>query len=327
MTGLHAARLSELARRWLCGHSDANSILLRDDLPVGDGSTGIRNDGIHVNVGFAEFVSSPDADFRTGVALTPFVALFHEVAGHVMQLTYEFNKSTRLSKVLFLSECASKSSGRYYGIDDNGIPHPMYFSHPHEIAAQYMGIKCGYDFLSCAVGSMELANDMMMDYVAYRRELGCEFLPDDVDCENIDAVLKAMDKEFQNCIEAQRPFEPDPDDFDALSVSAGKRRNGNLRERVKSCTNGLRQDGMMTCMLFDSMCSYMPNETGFLMNTKVYNSLDLNFTKMFTRKGSPIWPPPRYLNPTLSKLSAITDNIDSNAVRRDAVDMFGPGQL
>lgn len=35
----------------------------------------------------------------------------------------------------------------YYGLDEHGNPTQAYFRQPHEIAAQYMGIKCTYEFL------------------------------------------------------------------------------------------------------------------------------------------------------------------------------------
>lgn len=322
MTGHESLRLVGLAKDWLCCNGPVNNISLRNDRRIDDGSTGIRSDGVHVYVGVKDFIGRPSKEFRDGVALIPFVGLFHEVAGHAMQLTREFDKTTTLSKVLFLSECACKGSAQYQGVDDNGVPHPMYFSHPHEIAAQYMGIKCGYEFLSCVLGDRQRANDMMMDYVTYRRELKCSFLPDDIKCGDIDGVLKALNKEFQRKIEAQRPFEPEYDENDALGMASDRRKNGNLLERVKTCKNGLRQDGMMSSVFFENMCNKSLYEARFLGDTAVYKSIDLDVVKMFVNKGSPIWPPPRPISPNLRKLISVTEVIDVEAVRNDAKGIF-----
>lgn len=325
MTGHESLRLVELAKDWLCCNGPVGNIMLRNDRRIDDGSTGIRFDGIRVYVGVKDFIDQQNKAFRDGVALVPFVGLFHEVAGHAMQLTREFDKTTTLSKVLFLSECACKGSAQYQGVDDNGVPHSMYFSHPHEIAAQYMGIKCGYEFLSCVLGDKQRANDMMMDYIVYRRELKCEFLPDNAECKDVDGVLASMNKEFQRRIEAQRPFEPEYDPDDALGMASDRRKNGNLLERVKTCKNGLRQDGMMASVFFENMRNKSLYETRFLSNTAVYKSVDLDVVKMFVNKGSPIWPPPRPISPNLRKLISVTDGIDAEAVRNDAKGIFEAG--
>ena len=308
MTGGEAYELVMSARTWLAPRISVNDIDFEDDAPIGDGATHIEGNDLFVHIGVAEFVDDPDREFRDGEALLPFVALFHEVAGHSMQFTHEFNKTNTLSKVLFLSECACKGSAQYYGVDDNGVPHDMYFSHPHEIAAQYMGIKCGYAYLSKRYP--DDADRMMLDYIDYRCEHGCEFLPGDVKFDTVEDALDAMNKEFQRCVERHREFYPVHDSHDALGMLADRNKDRPILDIVKNCENGLRQDGMMACAFLAMMDSRRSMESGFLKSTRVHLDLNLDINKMFNGKGSPIWPPPIRSLTNLARLHAITSHMD-----------------
>lgn len=94
-------------------------------------------------------------------------------------------KDTPFSKVLLLSDLACKNSSEYYGVislDDD--PLPQYFEHPHEMAAQYMGLKMAQKFLSVVYGE-EKADRMLCEYVNLRIEGNTEYIPapDDYEME------------------------------------------------------------------------------------------------------------------------------------------------
>lgn len=312
MTGRYAAELADKACKWLAENGPSSDIRRRTDRPIGDGNTRIGpNRHISMYAGVAEIKNEPDREFRDGEALLPFVALFHEAAGHGMQLTDEFSRKRTLSKVLFLSQCACKGSAQYYGVADNGVPGPMYFEHPHEIAAQYMGIKCAHQYLSYAVGP-EKAESLMMDYVAYRRELGCEFLPDSAECGTVKDVLKAMNDGFRKKIEAHRDFKPDYDPVDALGAADHRRPKADLLAMVRGCGNGLRQDGIMATAFFENMRYLTPDDVDFLENTETGRAMELGVAKMFMGKGCPIWPPPTGFASNLDRLKAVTEKLDND---------------
>lgn len=86
-------------------------------------------------------------------------------------------KDEPLSKVLLLSDMACKGSCKYYGfVSLDTSPLPWYFEHPHEIAAQYMGLKMTQKFLSVVYGE-EKADKMLCEYVNLRVGDETEFIP------------------------------------------------------------------------------------------------------------------------------------------------------
>lgn len=298
---------------WLCDNGPTRNICLEPDAEIGDGSTIIMADGLHVSVGIAEILENPDKDFRDGEALLPFVALFHEVAGHAMQFTDAFCRTCTLSKILFLSHCACEGSPQYYGVDDNGVPHEMYFEHPHEIAAQYTGIKCAAQYLECLFGH-EKTEAMVCDYVAYRRERKCEFLPADAACKTVDDVLSAMNIYFQKRVEAHRNFEPDMEAIDVLHIFDAKRPRFDAFAAVRDCGNGIRQDSMMTCAFFDSGDDLCVHNVSILRNMNVYKAVPTEPKKTFIGSGCPIWPPPVRLTLNLERLRSVIDKMDRDEI-------------
>lgn len=320
MTGSEAYVLVYGAKSWLSRHAAVRNIDLDTASAIGDAATHVSANGVEVRVGVFDIVSSPDTQFRDGEALLPFVALFHEVAGHTMQLTHEFSKTNTLSKVLFLDQCACKGSAQYYGIDDAGIPHDLYFSHPHEIAAQYMGIKCGYECLHSICPND--ADRMMLDYIAYRRESSGEFLPAGAKFDTVKGALKEMNKEFHRRIETHREFAPAHDSNDALGKVADRSKSFPVLDTVKNCRNGLRQDGMMACAFLETMADTMPDDTAFLRATRVHRDLGLDIRKMFTGTGCPIWPPPIRPLTNLERLRSITDEMDARETAKQPENNF-----
>lgn len=317
-----ARKLVDKAATWLLGKVPADTIEMRDTMSSGDGSTRIESGGkLNVYVGIAGFDPDSDMDIRDGEAIVPFVALFHEVAGHVMQMRHEFNKPTTLSKILFVSDCACKGSPRYYGIDDDGIPHSMYFKHPHEIAAQYMGIKCGYEYLTYAFGSSEKADSMMMDYISYRRECGCSFLPDSADPKSTVDVLDELNKTFQRQVHADRDFNPEYDMFDALNMADARRSRVDLFNRIKHCNDGVRQDYMMASAFFEN-CGYLfPDDMSFLLNTDVYKHLDMSIVKAFGSDRRPVWSGLPCSMTNLEKLRSVISKMDESDISKDFDDL------
>lgn len=315
MKGRDAYRLCEVARDWLSQNGPISDIALADDMGIGHGSTYDGGPGrLRVLVGVSELLGHPDEDFRRGEALTPYFALFHEIAGHCMQVEDELMRKRTLSKVLFLSRYAGNGSPRYYGVDDAGTPHEMYFSRPDEIAAQYMCIKCGHQFLSSLFNEehLGLADAMTLDYVNYRMSCSCSFLPSNFKYSSVGDVLNGLNDVFRKTVEKPRPFEPSNDDSDALSWLNDNWKNFDAIAAVKSCDNGLRQDAMMVCAFANTMRSMAKCDIETMVSREVYKVIDLGLNNTFRKKGCPIWPPPNRLSLNLKKLLPVTDGIEKS---------------
>lgn len=151
---------------------------LKENIRSGVGFTDVHHDGsIHYEVGVKELVENPRREISLREFLAPTVACFHEVCGHGGQWRNEIMKDEPLSKVLLLSDMACKGSCEYYGVIPlDTDPLPQYFEHPHEIAAQYMGLKMTQKFLS-VVYSEEKADEMLCEYVNLRIGDETEFIP------------------------------------------------------------------------------------------------------------------------------------------------------
>ncbi len=76
-----------------------------------------------------------------------------------------------------------KNSNEYYGVDSMyKNPSPQYFEQPHEIAAQYMGLKMTQKFLS-AVYDGNKADRLLCEYVNLRIASGNEFISAPDNCQ------------------------------------------------------------------------------------------------------------------------------------------------
>lgn len=162
------------------------NIELDKTLHSGFGSQRLMSDGsLRYKAGVKELVENLNSRFSIHEALAPTVACFHEVCGHGGQWRNEARKGTPLSQVLLLNDIACKSSFLYYGVDSSySKPMPHYFKQPHEIAAQYMGLKMTQKFLS-AIYDKETADKLLCEYVNLRIASGNEFItaPDDYHME------------------------------------------------------------------------------------------------------------------------------------------------
>lgn len=168
--------LARKAEQLLTSHG--YDLILNKAKRSGLGYTELSDDGsIHYEVGVKEFVENPNRKISMREFLAPTVACFHEICGHDRQWKNEALKDEPLSKVLLLSDLACKSSLEYYGVASlDGEPDPQYFEHPHEIAAQYIGLKMTQKFLS-VVYNEEEADKMLCEYVNLRIADGNEFIP------------------------------------------------------------------------------------------------------------------------------------------------------
>lgn len=140
---------------------------------------------LYYEVGVKELVDDPRKIISIHEALAPTVACFHEVCGHGWQWRNETQKEIPLSKVLLLNDLACKSSAEYYGVSPlYDEPTHQYFEQPHEIAAQYMGLKMTQRFLS-AVYDEKTADKLLCEYVNLRIASDNEFIsaPDDYEME------------------------------------------------------------------------------------------------------------------------------------------------
>lgn len=208
---------------------------------------GFDSDGYtcEISVGVRELVEDPGREYPVGEAMIPVVGLFHEVCGHGGQVTCEFRKDTYLSRVLALNYYACRGSAEYYG-DDMVDVDDRYYHQPYEIAAQYVGIKCAFEYLSGVFGR-EDANHMLCEYVACRVENESEFIRPRRELRSVDEILDALDVEFRRRAFAHRAYDPSTPraEGDALHAAFNPRAAATFGRDVARCGNGVKQDLMM----------------------------------------------------------------------------------
>lgn len=238
------------------------------------------------DIGSKELSDYPQKDWPVEQAMVPIVGLFHEVCGHGGQLKHEFNKDTELSKVLALNHYACNASDNYYGIVDGNVTR-QYYSQPKEIAAQYMGIKCAYRFLSQEYSEAE-ANDMLCKYVNYRMKNDSECIATGKYYTSVDDVLFDFDKEFKKQVYAHRKYGLD-NNYDMLAVYSNSRDLGSkLKIRVVSCQNGMKQDWMMTSIYLDE---YDKNDR--IKTKSALKNINMPVSEAFGYTIPPVKPKPK----------------------------------
>lgn len=236
-------------------------------------------------VGAMEFVRYPDDDVPIGKAIAPIVNLFHEVHGHGGQLLHEFNKNNALSGTLAFNYFACNSSRFYYGVDNEDNPHEHYFKQPHEIAAQYVGIRDTFKFLS-EVYDRDTATYMVKDYLYFRLAAGSEFTSRSEfisfvkDRDSIGDVLDRFDETFKSCAKEKHLYEPKFSPNDCVHACANDIGDAWWPRQVASCKSGLRQDVMMTSALFAVDKSY-----SYALDLKVFEGMDLDAKFIFKQLG------------------------------------------
>lgn len=241
MTGENALQLMEKASDSIS--MPGVSVILSSEYKVGSGFLSDDDPEYSAYVGVSEFSEFPDTEFSDIEVTSGIVSLFHEVCGHGVQITREFNKDTPLSQVLALSHYACEGSGYYYGVDDSGYPHDRYFRHPHEIAAQYAGLYMANKFLSDVYGK-ECANRMVCDYVNDRISKKSEFISKRRYNSVID-VLSDFDETFQNFARKHREYIFEEDKESNLVQYARRKNDVRFLTRMQSYPNGIHQDWIM----------------------------------------------------------------------------------
>lgn len=201
-------------------------------------------------VGMKELMEDLDKEYSIGEAMVPIVGFFHEVYGHGGQFLAEFNKKSTLSEVLVVNYAACKGSPYYYGFF-NGKAHPWHFKHPYEIAAQYMGIKSAYAFLSDEWENGDDALGALSEYVRYRAGLGCEFVKPRKEYGNIDVMLSDFNDAFYRGVFSHHEYDMTKAGVDALHIFAAKRNKPLYLTSVERCLDGRKQDRMMAIAFLD----------------------------------------------------------------------------
>lgn len=246
-------------------------------------------------MGTQEFATHPDTEFPVDQALVPVVGLFHEVCGHGSQICCEFQKSTPLSRVLALNYYACYGSDAYYGWSENG-PTDAYYRQPYEIAAQYMGIKCAYSYLSGRYGEAN-ANDMMCSYVNYRIANDSEFVGSKREYKRVEDVLSDFDTMFQKRVFEHRYYNSRVNQGDELFRYAKKVGSAKFLSRVAGCQDGLKQDLMMT-----SVYIALNDDDHKIKTLPAFRDVDLSVGHAFFIGTAPMRPKPKRRDLSLGAL-------------------------
>lgn len=256
------------------------------DLPVGFGDFDCYGDFLDARIGVSEFSEFPGAEFSDAKVTSGIVSLFHEVCGHGVQITREFNKDTPLSQVLALSHYACEGSGYYYGVDDSGYPHDRYFRHPHEIAAQYAGIYMANKFLSDVYGE-ERANRMVCGYVNDRISRKSAFVSGRR-YSSVTDILSDFDKVFQDSAKKHREYVFEEDKESNLVQYARRKNDTRFLTRMQSYPNGIHQDWIM------ASAHLALNDTDFgIRSRSVFQKINMDPEYAVGRFGKAVKPPPK----------------------------------
>ena len=264
------------------------------DLPVGFGDFGFYGNYLDVRIGVSEFDQFPDVEFSDAEVTSGVVSLFHEICGHGIQVTREFDKDTPLSQVLALSHYACEGSAYYYGVDDSGYPHNRYFKHPHEIAAQYAGIYMADKFLSDMYGK-ERADRMVCNYVNDRISKESEFVFRKK-YDSVSDILSDFDKTFQSSAKKHREYVFEKDKGSDLVQYAKEKNDIRFLTRMQSCSDGIHQDWIM------ASAHLALNDTDFSVRSKpVFRKINMDPAYAVGRFGKAVKPPPKPKDLSLDK--------------------------
>lgn len=266
---------------------------------------------ISFNICMKEFADDLNKDWPVEQAMIPIVGLFHEVCGHGGQIKREFGKDTELSKVLALNHYACKCSNNYYGIVDGDVTR-QYYSQPKEIAAQYMGIKCAYKFLSQEYSESE-ANDMLCKYVNYRMVNDSECIATGKQYESVDDVLFDFDKEFKKQVYAHRKYALN-DNYDMLALYLKSRDLGSkLKVRVASCQDGMKQDWMMASVYLAET-----DKNDRIKAKPVFKNINMSVSEAFGYIIPPVKPKPKPKDMRLDELYDFDDILKESGLQDDS---------
>ena len=286
------------------------------------------------SIGVREIVESPSEKVPIGKAMVPIVNLFHEVCGHGGQLLEEFQKTNALSLTLAMNYYACFSSSCYYGFDTHDRVCSRYFHQPHEVAAQYMGIKSAFDYL-CSVVDKDMAEYMMLSYVDYRLKNQSEFIDAMPQERTVESVLNAFSDRYVRDVYRQREYDV-MSGFDMKSNLFAKVERGSkfaehqdflhlysdsvgvrsLPGRVKACKSGFKQDAMMVSAFL--VCDKGLREC--VLSLPVFEGSNMNPANIFKQFGHVDLVKPKKQDLDLKLLSTFDDIFlsNGNAVHGDA---------
>ena len=250
MSGKAAGLLLEFVVKSIDGIPDVQKrVFLTPKKHIGNGE--IEDTFYYVNyfVGIREFVENPDKSFSRAEVAGALIALFHEICGHGGQIYGEFEKEDdSLSKVLALNYYACKGSRLYHGVIDTPdgekvLPH--YFRHPHEIAAQYVGIDATNTFLA-AIWGKEAAAKAICEAHADRLSGGSGYIGNGRPRDSIEEILADLNREFRRRAFEKRTYFPGKDPSDAIAYSDDSTKRG---KALAWYPDGVKQDLMMASLL------------------------------------------------------------------------------
>lgn len=218
MRGSEIIEIVSNMAQYISNHLDYCSIDIKKEMDYHISSFFMNSrDDIVCHIGMKNI--DPDKEYPIGEAMIPIVGLCHETFGHAIQCSQVHFDNTDLAKVLALNYYACQGSCAYYGFrplyngeegteDEEKLIGNRYWNQPHEIAAQYAGIKSAYWLVSNKYGDTE-AENMLCEYVNHRIELDSEFIkPRRLfrGYYSLDQVYDAFEKKFQQSMKNPREY-------------------------------------------------------------------------------------------------------------------------
>lgn len=192
---------------------------------------------IEITIGIKPRTKNPTYQDLTNLC----VSIFHEF-GHVNQILEQFDKNNKLSMVLCSNHYARKASLDYY--DCNNIHKTNnYIHHPSEIAAQYVGIKNAYAYLS-QLYDKTTANLLLCDYAEHTNTVG--FIKPQK-YENISDIAHAYKNAFNDAIHLPRIFKPE---FKICDQNFTYEITNKAKESLYKNTSGLKKDIILATAYF-----------------------------------------------------------------------------
>ena len=193
MKGSDVLRICRLLERIYA--TDHRSISF--DTSVPKGISDIRGDDsndLHIRVGVREFDRFLNQEFDIADSVTPVVGMFHEI-GHALHVHKLYEQKAPLAKAVAFSHFGCKGSRYYYW--DCG-----YHTHPHEIAAEYLGFYGADKFLSRHFGK-EASEKMLVSY-AKKKSM---FFDEDKNCVFVKTVLDDLNVQFADNVLKHREYD------------------------------------------------------------------------------------------------------------------------
>ncbi len=319
MTGFEANNLlsdaiADLQKWQSFGHID-----LYENMSIVSGET-VFDDGDkawHFLVGDSEFVNNKDHEFEPFQVVMPVINLYHEVCGHGLQQCVMYGKQNDvLSKVLCMNYCACMSSDKYYGADFVDYEYdPTYFKQPYEMAAQYIGLRWAYDYLT----TKSLPFNLDAAFVEYQRFRtsdgdGHDFIKWDPTTRTASSILRQYEKTFPLVVRSSRGYDhgipvlEDEENYDDDLIRF-QRHLGDKADylgRLERCNDGMKQDWMAAAVYF----RYHPDRLKLFPSI---SGLDVDVRKTYESFSKPCSRLPRKKDLDLTAMDKLLRSIRDDA--------------